>query len=383
VKDGKIVYISEDDRILPAAEVIYANGRVVLPGFVETHIHLDKAYLLEKMSRDARSLTEAMQMTAELKNGFTKEDIERRSLRVLKRSVAYGVTHMRCQVEVDPIVQLKGMEVTLALQERLKDVISIQTVVFPQEGVFIQPGTAELMEEALRMGGDVVGGIPYNDRDAAEHLDFVFKLASRWDKPVDFHVDFSDNPEELAILDIVRLTKEYGYQGRVTVGHLTSLGSVNEDKARRIAAGIAEAGIHVITLPATDLYLNGRTDKERIRRGLTPVRLLREEGVNVIFGTNNIQNPFTPFGTGNPLDIALLLAQTAHMGTESDARLLLEMATDRAAAALGLAGYGMKDGCDADLVMFDADNVRTVLLERPKTLGVWKRGRNIYGAVRP
>lgn len=378
VKNGEIVYLSEVKNYTPeAVELVNGNDCILFPGLIESHIHLDKAFLLEKMSRDANSLSEAIEITAALKQGFTAEDIGNRSLRVLRRAVAYGVTHMRCHVEVDPIVKLKGMEVMLSLKERLKDVLSIQIVVFPQEGIFLQQGTAELMEEALRMGADVVGGIPYNDKNADEHIKFVFDLAAHFDKPVDFHADFSDNPEELAILDIVRETTDRQFHGRVSVGHLTSLGSVPEQQARRIAASIAEAGIHVMSLPATDLYLNGRADKERIRRGLTPIKILHEEGVNVIFGSNNIQNPFTPFGTGDPLDIALLLAQTAHMGTKKDAYLLFEMITERAAAALGLNKYGIAVGADADFVLFNATNVRDVLLERPERLGVWKKGRKV------
>jgi len=376
VSEGKITYLVESTANIPQTqEVIEANGRVLLPGLVEPHIHLDKAFLLDKMAQDATNLQEAIQVTADLKKGFTKDDIKYRSTKVLDRCLDYGVTSLRCHVEVDPIVGLKGMEVLLELKEQYKDFIDMQLVTFPQEGIFKEKGTAELMEESLVMGADVVGGIPYNDRDPLEHLRFVYRLAEKFDKPLDFHVDFSDDPNQLTILDIISLTIDYQFEGRVSVGHLTSLGSVEQEAARRISSELARADIHVMTLPATDLFLNGREDKEKVRRGLTPVKLLLEEGVNVIYGTNNIQNPFTPFGTGDPLEIALLLAHAAQMGTEKDAEKLLDMGTIHAARALGQKSYGIELNHQADLVLFDTQRKRNVLVERPRRLGIWRNGK--------
>jgi cytosine deaminase len=181
----------------------------------------------------------------------------------------------------------------------------------------------------------------------------------------------------LAILDVVRLTHEYGMNGRVSVGHLTSLGSVPRTQAKEICKAIAEANIHVMTLPATDLYLNGRGDDCRVRRGLTPIDLLLGEGVNVIYGSNNIQNAFTPFGTADPLDIGLLLAQTTYMGSEQDAKLIIEMITTRAAQALQIQDYGIAIGANADLVLCDAKDIRNVLYNRSDRIGVWKKGKQV------
>ncbi|KAE9133853.1 hypothetical protein PF010_g2654 [Phytophthora fragariae] len=277
-------------------------------------------------------------------------------------------------VEVDPVTGLKSMEAALQLKALYRSLITIQLVVFPQEGIFQQAGTAELMKQAIAMGGDAVGGIPYNDTDALEHLEWVYRLASETGLPVDLHVDFSDNPEQQAILDIAALTVKYGLQGRVTVAHLTALGSMEPDEARAIAARMAAAEIHVITLPATDLYLNGRGDTHKPRRGLTPVRLLQEEGVNVCFGTNNIRNAFTPFGKGDPLDIAFLLAQTTYMGTRADAVLLLEMCTTRAAKALNLAYTTLAAGTAADFVLTGAQDICDLIYDRTPERIVWKNG---------
>jgi cytosine deaminase len=379
IENGLITYLSKTSKQKPQAKrIIEADGKVLLPGLIEPHIHLDKAYLLDQMKQDASTLDEAIRLTGHLKKRFTKEDIQQRSIKVLEKCISYGVTHLRCHVEVDPIVGLMGIEVFLHLKQQYRERIGLQLVTFPQEGIFQQKGTADLMEESLRMGVDVVGGIPYNDLDPIKHVDYVFELARKFDKPLDFHVDFSDDPNQLTITDIIHRTKAYGMEGRVSVGHLTSLGSVPFEKAKKIAAEIAKAEIHVMALPATDLFLNGRGDKEKVRRGVTPVKLLLEEGVNVIVGTNNIQNPFTPFGTGDPLDVALLLAQVTQMGTLKDSETLLDMTTIHAARALGISSHGIKLNNLADLVLFDTRNIRNVLLERPQRLGVWKNGQQVH-----
>jgi cytosine deaminase len=379
IHEGKIIHLHEHlpnkANTLNAGQVIDARGRMLLPGLIEPHIHLDKAFLLNQMTKDANSVEQAIASTLELKRSFTKNDITARSTQVIQQALAHGVTHMRCHVEIDPIVGLIGLEVMLALKERYHQQMTLQIVAFPQEGIAKQPGTAELLTQAMQLGADVIGGITYQDPDLEEHLSTVFNLAKAFNKPVDLHVDFSDDPSMLAILTIIRMTHEYKMQGRVSVGHLTSLGSLPYAQAKAVCTSIAEAGIHVMSLPATDLYMGGRGDDHRHRRGLTPVSLLLEQGVNVIYGSNNIQNPFTPFGTADPLDTGLLLAQTAYMGSKQDVVTLIEMATTRAAEALELTNYGLHVGADADLVLFEARDPRVAFYERSPRRYVWKQGQ--------
>lgn len=379
IQEGRIISLQEhlpnDPNKGTAKQVINAKGRILLPGLIEPHIHLDKAFLLNHMTQDANSVEQAIATTLELKRFFTKKDIMARSIQVIQQAIAHGVTHMRCHVEIDPIVGLLGLIVMLELKELYLHQITLQIVAFPQEGIAKQPGTAELLNQAMQLGADVVGGITYQDEDLEAHLSTVFNLAKTFNTPVDLHVDFSDDPSMLAILTIIRMTHEYGMQGRVSVGHLTSLGSLPYEQAKAICRSIAEAGIHVMSLPATDLYLGGRGDDHRPRRGLTPVSLLLEQGVNVIYGSNNIQNPFTPFGTADPLDTGMLLAQTAYMGTKQDVVTLIDMATTRAAEALEIANYGLRVGADADLVLFEASNLRSAFYERSPRRYVWKRGQ--------
>ncbi|MCM3782332.1 amidohydrolase family protein [Neobacillus mesonae] len=354
-----------------------ANGSLLLPGLIEPHIHMEKAMLLSRMPKEAHSLQEAIEITVKLKEGFTKQDMILRSLEVADRLSSYGVTHARCHVEVDPVLGLSAMESVLEIKAQIKDRLDLNIVAFPQEGIFAALGTSELLKAAVKMGADAVGGITYMDSSLEEHLDYVFRLAAANDLPLDFHADFSLNPNDRAILQIAQKTKEYGYQGRVAAGHVTSLGAIPKEEALLCAEQIAEAGIHIITLPATDLYINGRDDEDNVRRGLTPVRLLHDHGVNVTYGANNICNAFTPFGTGNVMDIAWLLAHTAYMGSEKDAKLLVDMGTQHAAAVLGVSDYVIRSGKQADLVLFPVKSERELLIERPRPLAVWKNGNRV------
>ncbi|MFE0420355.1 amidohydrolase family protein [Streptomyces tendae] len=367
----------------PGAQVVDAGGRLVVPGLIESHLHLEKAYLLDRLPYDAVTLDDAITLTALLKKNFTPEDMRARALRVLRGAVAHGVTHVRCHVEVDDTLMSSAMETMTALREEVSKFVTLQIVVFPQDGLTTQRHGRELMRRAVASGADVVGGIPYNDPDKEGHLDFVFELAVEHGLPLDFHIDLSDDPRQRDILDVVERTHQAGLHGRVTAGHVTSLGSVPAPQASEICAAIAEAGIHVVVLPATDVYLNGRHDTQAPRRGLTPVRMLRDAGVNVSLATNNIQNPFTPFGRGNILDSALMLAELCHLGTARDAEYVLDMMTGNPAEALRLPAHAITPGADADLVLFDAADARGVLNDCARPDVVVKHGRIVTAKELP
>jgi cytosine deaminase len=326
------------------------------------------------MPREATSLADAIGLTAELKAGFTPADMRSRALRVIRAAQSCGVTTLRAQVEVDDVLGLSAIETMLALREEINGSLDLQVVAFPQEGLTSQRTALTSYAEAIRLGADVVGGIPYADTDAAAHLDLAFRLAEQTGKPLDFHVDFSDDPTQLDIVGIAERTVAHGMEGRVTVGHMTSLGSLEPDQARPIAELIAAAGISVLALPATDLYLNGRSDSYAARRGLTPVRLLLEAGVNVALATNNIQNPFTPFGRGRITDAATLLATLCHFGSAAEGELVVEMITDRAAAAVGIENYGVHVGAAATFAVFDANAPRDLLGDADRAVLVVKDG---------
>lgn len=336
------------------ASVVDAAGRLVVPGLVEAHLHLEKAFLLDRMPRPSRSLSDAMAITAELKADFTPGDMRRRALRALRRVVSNGVTSARCHVEVDDVLGLSAIEAMAALREEVAPWIDLQIAVFPQDGIASQRRVRGLMRDALAAGADVIGGIPYADEDRETHLDDVFDLAIEHDRDIDFHIDLSDDPDDRDILGVIRRTTAAGWQGRVAAGHLTALGSVPAGEARDICAGIAEAGIGVVALPVTDAFLGGRGDAEAPRRGLTPVGLLHAAGADVAVATNNIQNPFTPFGRGRILDAALMLAALCHFSTAEDADRLVDMMTVVPRRIVGAAAVDIAPGAPADFAVFDA-----------------------------
>jgi cytosine deaminase len=365
-----------------AARVIDAQGKAVLPGFLEPHLHLDKALLYRRQPARDGTLEEAIRLTGRLKAEQQREDVLQRSRAVLDMAVRSGTTAIRAQPDVDPIQGLIGVETALALASEYSGLLDLQVVAFPQEGIFKAPGTLELMEDAMRMGASVVGGCPYNEvswEDTKRHVDLVFEVAQRFGAPVDMHADFADdtsNQRFAALGYIAERTIATGYQGRVSLGHVTSLASLTPEEAKPVIDLVAQAGISIITLPATDLYLGGRNDRANVRRGVTPVHLLRDSGVNVAFSSNNIRNAFTPFGKADPLQIGSLLAHVGQFGTPHSQAEILRMATHDAARAMGFDGsYGIGAGKQADFMICDSPLVADVLLDIPVRLYVVKRGR--------
>ena len=373
IKGDRIVAVDPVAR--PAHETLDLGGRLVTPGLVEAHIHLDKALLTDRVSASEGTLEEAIRVTGQAKRSFTVEDVTARARKVLDLAVRAGTTAMRSHVEVDPIVGLTGMEAMLALRREYAPALDLQLCAFAQEGILNAPGTEGLLRRALTMGADLVGGCPYNDSDGVEHIRIVFALATAFGVDADFHADFADEPEHLHVREIAAQTVRAGWQGRVTVGHLTELAAVPAFRQDEIIAEIAEAGLGVVCLPATDLYLMGRRDQFNVRRGLTPVRRLLEAGVPVALASNNVRNPFTPVGSADLVHMAFLTALAGHMGTPTDLRALMEAVTIQPARLLRLPDYGLAPGCYADLVAWDCARTEdAVATLAPRTLVV-KRGR--------
>ncbi|HEU5323733.1 MAG TPA: amidohydrolase family protein, partial [Methylomirabilota bacterium] len=359
----------------PARRMLDLQGRLVTAGLVESHIHLDKALLGDRVAGTAGTLEEAIRLTGDAKRAFTVEDIRARARRVLDLAVRAGTTAMRTHVEVDPIVGLAGMEAVLPLREEYAPALDLQVCAFAQEGILKAPGTEGLLRRALTLGADLVGGCPYNDTDGAEHIRSVFALATAFGVDVDFHVDFADEPEHMHVVEVAEQTVRAGWQGRVTVGHLTELAALAAWEQDDVIARVAAAGLGVVCLPATDLYLMGRRDAASPRRGLTPVRRLLEAGVPVALASNNVRNPFTPVGTADLAHMAFLAAVAAHMGTPAQLRQLLDTVTIHPARMLRLADYGLAPGLRADLVVWDCERPEEVAATLPGRALVVKNGR--------
>lgn len=358
-----------------AKKVIEANGRVVIPGLVESHIHLDKALIADREPNKSGTLKEAIEVTAKLKPTFTEEDVYTRAKQALDMIIRRGATTVRTHAEFDPAQGFTGFKMIMRLKEEYKDLIDMQVVAFPQEGIFKAPGTEKMMYEAMEMGADVVGGIPYNDAPANDHIDLIFEIAKKYDKDIDLHQDFADEADDLSIEYLCEKTMKEGYEGRVSVGHLTALHALPKEELDRIIQLMAKAKINVMPLPATDLHLGARNDEYNVRRAVTPIRKLRDAGVNVCLATNNIRNAFTPYGNGDLIQIAMLAVPVGHLGGADDLPTVLPMITENPAKALGLKDYGLAIGKKADLVLLETKVKANALIDIPERAYVIKNGR--------
>ena len=358
-----------------AREQLDIAGKLVLPGFVESHMHPDKAFVADRAPGLHADGPTPQVLVAELKKAFTVDDIYQRARRALRYAVRHGCTAMRAHVEIDPYVGLRGVEALQRVQAECAGVLDLQLVAFAQEGLFHDNVTQGMLREALQMGLPVLGGCPYMDQDQQRHIDWCFETAEAFDVPLDFHADSSDDPALLTCTYIAEQTIARGMQGRVVLGHLCTLDMLAADQRAQVIDLLQRAGLHAISLPATELHVKGRSQAPRTWRGVTRIGELREAGVNVSISTNNIANPFTPYGHPDLLRQALVAAMVAHLGNLEQMAWLLDLATVNPARALGLTDYGLTEGCHADLVVLDAASPEQAITEQVEKLWVLKAGR--------
>ncbi|MFS0724415.1 amidohydrolase family protein [Paenibacillus sp. 1P07SE] len=353
------------------------RGRLLLPGLVDSHMHLDKAFTIQSVGNRSGTLREAIDNYSAAAPGFTKEQIKTRMREAVRQAAAYGTTSIRshldfnCREGID--VAMRTVYAALELKEEMKDVMELQF--FPM--CPYDPGSgpvAEAYEEALRLGLDGVGGAPHLSADPEGSIAQLFRLADKLDMPIDLHADENDDPNVRTVELIAEQTLRYGYQGRVAAGHLCSLSAMDQATAEGIMRKMADAGLRAITLPGANMYLQGRGDRGLVRRGVTRVKELAEAGVPVAVASDNIQDPFHPFGRGDLLQIGLLSAYASHLASEQELLMLLRMMTDIPAAILGLTDYGVRPGRQADFVIFDARTVNDVLSWLPAGRWVGRKG---------
>jgi cytosine deaminase len=381
VEGGRIVAIAPELQA-EAFTIIEGEGRVLIPGLIEGHLHVDKTMIADLMPNRSGTFAEAMSISIKLKPTFTKEFLRERAETLLRMLMRHGVTHFRAQAEFDPVGGFAGFEMALEIKEKFKGIVDMQIVAFPQEGIFKAPGTEDMMREAVKMGADVIGGIPHNDLAAKQHIDFIFDLAKQHDLPLDVHVDQKESMEGTNIQYLCEKTIAEGYQGRVSVGHMNSLGVFPPELRDPIIEQIAKAGVTVMCLPPTDLHLGGRVDTHNVRRGMPPVRALRDGGVNVGLAANNIRNAFCPLGNGDPFLTAMLGVAAGHLGGADDLPTVLPMLTTNLAKALGLKEYGLSVGNKADMVLLDTKKVNEAIIDMAEKLYVIKDGRVVVETQR-
>jgi cytosine deaminase len=377
VRDGRIAAIGPklETGGSDGAREFALDRRLVIPGFVETHIHLDKSCISDRCVCRTGTLKEAIETVAAAKLAFTEDDIYARARRTLEKAIVQGTTRMRTHVEVDPRIGLKGFRAISALKRDYTWAIDVEICVFPQEGLNNDPGTFELLVEACGGGADLIGGCPYTDSDPHRQIARIFELAKRFDVDIDFHLDFDLDPSWMHLDEVCRLTKERGWGGRVAIGHVTKLSALDPEALQCVGARLGDAGVAVTVLPATDLFLIGRGAAHSVPRGVAPAHRLREHGVICSLATNNVLNPFTPFGDCSLLRIANLYANVAQTGRADELQACFDMVTTLPARLMNLKDYGIAVGNPADIVVLDcADPVSAVAELAQPVLGM-KRGR--------
>lgn len=383
--------------ISPASKTLKLDGRLVFPGFINIHAHLDKAMMADRFCNESGTIDEVRFNMKQAKSSFTYSDVRTRASKALQRCVEHGVTAVRTHIDIDPTVGLTSLRALLSLKEEFQNRIDLQIVAFPQEGIQEYPGTRDLLRSALELGADVIGGHPSisaSAKELREQVDIVFELAKEFDVDIDFHTDFGINtnytqpvtchadgreyPDNLGAVYIAEKTIAEEFQGRVTASHLCGLDMVPPELRANVCALLREAGVAVVSTPASNMYGNGRDDVVGARRGVTRLAELRAAGVLVAVGTDNIRDPFDPFGNTDLIQNAVLASLACHMVTEQDFMEMLSLHTIAPAQIMGLANYGLAAGDEASLVvlearsladLLDGDTARRVVLKRGLSVG--------------
>jgi cytosine deaminase len=373
VSDGLIVAIQAG---LAAAATEYdAAGLMVCGGFVETHIHLDKSCILDRCAPETDRQANAVPRVAAVKSTFTMEDVYARASRTLEKCIKHGATRMRTHVELDAGVELRSFEAIEALRRDYAWAIDIEVCAFPQEGLTNNPRADALLVEALKRGAKVIGAAPNYDPDHAGQIHRVFDLAREFGVDIDMHLDSGNSPDAMDIHLVCELTEKYKLGGRVAVGHGCKYSTLPPAELKVLARRIADAGVAVTVLPATDLFMMGRDQDHSVRRGLADANLLAEHGVNCSISTNNVLNPFTPLGDCSLLRMANLQANVCQIGHAHRLRDCFNMLTAWSARLMNLRDYGIKVGNPADFVVVDATTPEQAVQEICNPLAVFKRGR--------
>lgn len=362
-----------------AGEVVEAGGRLVSPGFVETHIHLDKSCIIDRCAcEESRARPRPMERVSAVKHTFTVEDVAERAARTLEKCITHGTTLMRTHAEVDPKVGLRGFEGVRSLVQRYAWAIDIEICVMAQEGLTNNPGTDDLMVAALESGATVVGAAPSYDTDPAAQIRRVFELARRYDFDIDMHLDSGNTAEHLDLLLVCDLAEQHGWQGRVAIGHATKLSVMPLERLEEVAARLKGAGVAVTVLPSTDLFLGGRDQEWGVRRNVADANALTSLGVTCSISSNNILNPFTPMGDGQLIRQANLYANIAQRAAPEELEAVWAMFTTDSARLMRRAEHGVAVGNPADFVLVDAPSAVDALRGIAPTLGAWKRGRRSF-----
>jgi cytosine deaminase len=372
IAGGKIVAVQPELRV--EAPAYDAEGQLTCGGLVETHIHLEKSRIVDRCAPETGRQPMAMERVSAVKHSFTVEDAYQRAAQTLEGCIKFGATRMRPHVELDGGVELRTFDAVAALQRDYAWAIDLEICVFPQEGLTNNPRADALLVAALQRGARVIGAAPNFDPDHAGQIHRVFALAREYDVDIDMHLDSGNSPDDMDIALVCDLTEKYQLGGRVAIGHGCKYSTMKVDALHVLATRIADAGVAVTSLPATDLFMQGRDQTDNVRRGVVDVNVLVEHGVNCSISTNNILNPFTPLGDCSLVRMANLQANVCQISHPRRLRDCFDMLTERSARLMNLKDYGIAVGNPADIVVIDALTPEQAVAENAAPLVVYKRG---------
>lgn len=365
-----------------ADEVIDLEGKLVLPPYVDPHLHLDYIFsgLGEGNANVSGTLFEGIQRWSDNKKDLTEDKVRESALKGIQKEVNHGVQYIRTHVDVtDP--NLTGMKALIKLREELKDIVTLQLVAFPQEGFFRYEGAADLVRKALEMGADVVGGIPHFEisyEHGVESLKQIVDLALEFDVMIDIHCDENDDPNSrfLEVLNAFVMEKDYGT--KTTASHTTSFGAVEASYANKMMGLFKESKINFISCPTENAHLQGRGDAYPKRRGLTRVKELLENGNNVAFAQDSIADYWYPLGNGNMMNILDNGIHLAHYTHIDEINKALDLITVNGANVLNIEDYGIKEGNSANFIVLDAHDAYEAVRERAEVLASVRNGEYLF-----
>jgi len=378
VEDGRIVAIRpRGEMAAGGARELDAEGRFLSPPLVDPHVHLDAVLTVgEPRHNESGTLIEGILTWAERKPSLTHEDVKRRALEAILWEVAQGTGLIRSHVDVcDP--SLVALRALLELREEVRDIVELRLIAFPQDGIISFPDGRELMREAMRLGCDVIGGIPHYEwtrEDGVEEVHFIFDLARETGRPIDLHCDETDDDQSRFLEHVAARALRDGMQGRVVAGHTTALGSYNDAYAFKLLQILRRAGVTIVANPLDNIVLQGRFDTYPKRRGMTRVKELDAAGINVACGHDSIMDPWYPLGRGSMLDALSMLVHVAQMTGRSELFRAYDMVTMNPARAAGVE-WGVEEGKPANFVVFDCEDEAEAIRLRPAARWVVRNGR--------
>jgi cytosine deaminase len=363
----------------PGKEEFTAAGMMASPPYIESHVHLDTTLTAgEPKWNESGTLFEGIQTWALRKQSLTREDVIARASTLLKWQAVQGILHVRTHVDItDPgLTALKAM---VEVREQFKDLVNVQIVAFPQEGILSFPNGRELLNEALATGADVIGGIPHYEytRDlGAESIKIIFDLAEKYHKKIDIHCDEIDDPNSRNLEIVAYEAIKRGMGQQVTASHTTAMGSYDNAYTFKLMGFLKKSGINIVSNPLVNVTLQGRLDTYPKRRGVTRVKELWRHGINVSFGCDDVMDPWYSFGTGNMLQPAQMAVHVCQMTGREEAIACFDMVTANAARTLGVEQeYGLESGKPADIILLDADDKWDAIRRMAQTVLVVKKGR--------